>query len=469
MSAGVGIATWSSLLFIALSSIGIALYFNNVQKTPYMDEFFHVPQVQQYCRGNFSSWDPMITTLPGTYLASVGVLYPVAMVTQQLLDEVCTTAVLRSINILFTTANCYLLLCIYTALHPQITPWRAATKATTLTIFPVMYFFTFLYYTDPGSIFFVLMMYYFHIQRYKLLAAMMGVAAILFRQTNIIWVVFVAGLSTQNCIMDWMKMEESDLKSHDGNDLRVLRRFISLVWTNLKKPTLIFDLLLNIIRSTFWYICVGAGFAVFIHLNNGIVVGDRSHHQACLNFPQVFYFLSVALVFGAPHMVSIPKILNFLKFSIKKFILVLAFCSVSFVLIYKFTYVHKYLLADNRHYVFYVWSKIFRRHDSVKYALIPVYCYAAWQVHECLKHKNVFWKSVFFICLLLSTVPQKLMEFRYFIIPYLILRLNMINESLVHTMMEFVLYAVINAGTIYMFGERPFVWENSNDVQRFMW
>ncbi|XP_021370347.1 putative Dol-P-Glc:Glc(2)Man(9)GlcNAc(2)-PP-Dol alpha-1,2-glucosyltransferase [Mizuhopecten yessoensis] len=469
MTAAAEFATWSSLLLVALSSSGIALYINNVQKTPYMDEVFHVPQVQQYCSGNFSSWDPMITTLPGTYLASVGVLYPISMVTQQLLVDMCTTSILRGINILFTTANCYLLLCIYTTLHPQVTPWRAAAIATTLTVFPVMYFFTFLYYTDPGSIFFVLMMYYFHLQGYKLLAAMMGVVAIVFRQTNIIWVVFVAGLSTQTCIMDWMKMEKKPLKSHDGNDLRILKRFISLVWANLRKPSLILELLLNILISTFWYICVGAGFLSFIRLNDGIVVGDKSHHQACLNFPQIFYFLSVALVFAAPHMISVPKILNFIKFSIKNFILVLAFCSMSFILIYKFTYVHKYLLADNRHYVFYVWSKIFRRHEYVKFALIPVYYYAAWQVHECLKHKNVFWKCVYLICLLACTVPQKLMEFRYFIIPYLILRLNMIHESLVHTVLEFILYALINSGTIYIFGEKTFTWENSSDVQRFMW
>ncbi|XP_069101368.1 dol-P-Glc:Glc(2)Man(9)GlcNAc(2)-PP-Dol alpha-1,2-glucosyltransferase-like [Argopecten irradians] len=469
MSAGAGIATCTSILFVALLSIGIALYINNVQKTPYMDEIFHIPQVQQYCGGNFSSWDPMITTLPGTYLASVGVLYPVSMVTQQKLADVCITATLRSINIIFTTANCYLLLCISNVLNPQITPWRAAVKAVTLTLFPVMYFFTFLYYTDPGSIFFVLMLYYFHLRGYRLLAALMGIAAILFRQTNIIWVVFVAGLSTQDCIMDWMKKEKDGSKSKDGNDWRNFKRFLSLLWSNLKKPQLILELLLNILGSTFWYICVGIGFAAFVHQNNGIVVGDRSHHQACLNFPQVFYFLSVSHVFGAPHMIGIQNVLNFIKFSVKKIILVLTFCLVSFVFINKFTYVHKYLLADNRHYVFYVWSKIFRRHDYVRYALIPIYYHAAWQIQECLKHKNVFWKFVFLICLVLSTVPQMLMEFRYFIIPYLILRLNMINESLVRTLMELLLYAAINLGTVYMFGERSFVWENSRDVQRFMW
>jgi len=29
-----------------------------------------MPQVQAYCVGNFSHWDPMITTLPGLYSVS---------------------------------------------------------------------------------------------------------------------------------------------------------------------------------------------------------------------------------------------------------------------------------------------------------------------------------------------------------------------------------------------------------------
>ena len=37
------------------------------------DEPFHVPQTQQYYKGNFSEWDPKITTFPGLYL--VGALW----------------------------------------------------------------------------------------------------------------------------------------------------------------------------------------------------------------------------------------------------------------------------------------------------------------------------------------------------------------------------------------------------------
>ncbi len=39
------------------------------------------------------------------------------------------------------------------------TPLRCVLKTAALSIFPVLYFFTFLYYTDPGSTFCVLLMY----------------------------------------------------------------------------------------------------------------------------------------------------------------------------------------------------------------------------------------------------------------------------------------------------------------------
>ena len=36
-------------------------------------------------------------------------------------------------------------------------------------------------------------------------------------------------------------------------------------------------------------------------------------------------------------------------------------------------YEHPYLLADNRHYPFYIWKNIFRYHHMVKYLLVPGY------------------------------------------------------------------------------------------------
>jgi alpha-1,2-glucosyltransferase len=41
---------------------------------------------------------------------------------------------------------------------------------------------------------------------------------------------------------------------------------------------------------------------------------------------------------------------------------------------------HPFLLADNRHYTFYVWRRVFMLHPAVPYLLVPGYiaCFWAW-------------------------------------------------------------------------------------------
>ena len=92
---------------------------------PYMDEIFHVPQARRYCAGNFSEWDEKITTLPGLYLFSVGLLDPVAKVSglvtagdqRASLLDVCSTKMLRSINLVMSLINLVLLYTITSHLH----------------------------------------------------------------------------------------------------------------------------------------------------------------------------------------------------------------------------------------------------------------------------------------------------------------------------------------------------------------
>ncbi|XP_049669913.1 dol-P-Glc:Glc(2)Man(9)GlcNAc(2)-PP-Dol alpha-1,2-glucosyltransferase isoform X4 [Accipiter gentilis] len=98
----------SCLLFAAI---------NRRQRGPYMDEAFHVPQAQAYCHGRFLQWDPMITTLPGLYLASVGVVKPAARLFGWTGSVVCSVGMLRFINLLFSAGNFYLLYLLLLKIH----------------------------------------------------------------------------------------------------------------------------------------------------------------------------------------------------------------------------------------------------------------------------------------------------------------------------------------------------------------
>ena len=59
---------------------------------------------------------------------------------------------------------------------------------------------------------------------------------------------------------------------------------------------------------------------------------------------------------------------------------------------------HPYLLADNRHYTFYLWRKVIKAHWSMKYLLVPLYVYSWLAICSRLGElssfpENVYWLS----------------------------------------------------------------------------
>ncbi|GFO42816.1 Dol-p-glc:glc(2)man(9)glcnac(2)-pp-dol alpha-1,2-glucosyltransferase [Plakobranchus ocellatus] len=371
------LAFLGAVVFVLVSSVIVLNLMSNVQHEPYMDEIFHIPQAQQYCAYNFSSWDPMITTLPGLYISAVALLQPIASLRNVALHEICTNFNLRIINLVFSSGNFILLFLLSKKLHKNTKvpkhSWDCdVLNAFVLVMFPILHFFTWLFYTDQGSTFCTLFMYLCCLHGQHSIASLAGIAAVLFRQTNVIWVVFCLGLTKAQVLEDQLRLDKKKVKN----------------------------------------------FVIFIVMNP---------------------------------------------------IKVLTFTAAAWYLIRSFTYEHVYLLSDNRHYTFYFWSKIYKRHEFARYALIPVYLYSLYQFY-CLTHaRGLLWRICFAICVLASLVPHSLLEFRYFIIPFYILRLNMQRPCMKLLVVELLFYVCINAAAIFMFTQRPFHWPDSSSAQRFMW
>ena len=87
-------------ILVLFSSI-LFSYINNEQQNPYMDEIFHIPQAQNYCHGNFYHWNDKITTLPGLYIQSLVLLYPIS--------SICNAFYLRLTNV-FMLLGCFLVM-----------------------------------------------------------------------------------------------------------------------------------------------------------------------------------------------------------------------------------------------------------------------------------------------------------------------------------------------------------------------
>jgi alpha-1,2-glucosyltransferase len=199
------------------------------------------------------------------------------------------------------------------------------------------------------------------------------------------------------------------------------------------------------------------------------------------------------------------------------------------------TIIHPFTLADNRHYIFYVFRYTILRHPLIRYLLAPIYLLSFWLVYNTLaganttttsssfpsstptsdrkqtpsksstkpkaqqakmtdpteefeQHKDTSPTSSFFLIYILTTalslITAPLVEPRYFILPWVFLRLhlptptflNNINSSTqqtrinIYLLMETAHHLLINLITGYIFLYRGFSWpQEEGKVQRFMW
>ncbi|KAJ3303542.1 glucosyltransferase [Kappamyces sp. JEL0829] len=399
-----------------------------------MDEVFHYNQTLKYHGGTFD-WDPKITTPPGLY-----VLY--------LLPHV-NLWICRAFNLAAGLVQ-------GTVLR------RFHSSGWTLFFFPPSFFFHFLFYTDTWSTLFVMEgLYYAKQQRYNV-SALWCLASLTLRQTNAVWVAFIAGTSLLDVLATPALCVSLDEIAGPRHLLSVLWGFL---WTCLRK--------LNVVLKRLWPYCVLlALFAGFVVWNGGIALGDKSNHQMSLHFPQLLYFAAFSCFFGLFGLGGPLRVLGAIPGLVQKHWLALAvLVPVAYILVANYTIAHPFLLADNRHYTFYIW-RYFLAKEPLRAALCPVYAVAALVLVSSISHQPVLWILIYVLATVLTLVPSPLIEFRYYIIPFYILRLNMRPgyATAMNRRLELVFYLAINAFTFYMFLCRPFTWASEPwALQRFMW
>ena len=170
---------------------------------------------------------------------------------------------------------------------------------------------------------------------------------------------------------------------------------------------------------------------------------------------------------------------------------------------------HPYLLADNRHYPFYLWRKVIKAHWSIKYLLVPFYVYSwlsicsrlgqyvcrfylilshptslrmiDWFILSSMRHCFMFfalagkfmrrkiWVFGYFVATALVLIPAPLIEFRYYTIPFFFLVLHSHDDDLKSWLLMWSLYLALNVFTVIMFLYRPFHWDHEPGTQRFIW
>ncbi|OGM43164.1 hypothetical protein ABOM_008844 [Aspergillus bombycis] len=389
---------------------------NTVVPEPYLDEAFHIPQAQEYWHHKWTHWDPKITTPPGLYLWSY-LLCACALLLRGSPTELNAEA-LRSTNV--AAAAVFLPLRLQTLLDSlrkerNTRPSGAWLSHTVLNIclFPPLFFFSGLYYTDILALLVVIEAYNWDLKRSTPNASasqtfvfiLLGVAALAFRQTNIFWVaIFFGGLqvirtlrrSAKTCqssnVADiakgGFKNELYDPQVSEASLADYFKTAVSLCTAALGN-------LGQVVISSIPYVVILAAFGGFVLWNNGVVLGHKEFHAAGLHLPQMLYIWPYVFFFSWPILISpvanmilpkisLPKFMHY-GFSEKqtglpKILTFLTIVPVMLATVHYNTIVHPFTLADNRHYVFYVFRILLRTHPAVKYAATIVYFLCGWAV-----------------------------------------------------------------------------------------
>lgn len=205
------VISWSSA--ITLVSLTAAIWSGLIDAfvpEPYLDEVFHIGQAQAYLRGQWHVWDPKLTTPPGLYLASWILLKSQRALDRQLVSTDASTdaSTLRFTNFL---GGALLALMVRSLLllnidvyngrsgrnhesnirrkrSPSWSVWELIHTTINVYLFPPLFFFYGLYYTDVLSALSVLYVYRCYLLKQHIRVVFAGLLSLLFRQTNIFWV-----------------------------------------------------------------------------------------------------------------------------------------------------------------------------------------------------------------------------------------------------------------------------------------
>jgi alpha-1,2-glucosyltransferase len=214
---------------------------------PYADERHHLRQVQAFCSGS-PALDPKLTTVPGFHL--------LAAAAGRLTGD-CSLASVRALNAVIGLAS-VAAFAFAAAASGAADP---ALRTLQYAALPVLLPYHFLAYTDSAPLALLLLSAGLLLRGRSVAAGLAAAASLLFRQSNVVWLLFVAL---------WVLRSQPALTAREA-----LRRL--------------------------WPCLLGLlGFGVFVLVNGGIALGDARAHRAGLHLGNVFFALLLAGVLLLP-------------------------------------------------------------------------------------------------------------------------------------------------------------------------
>ena len=241
-----------------------------------------------------------------------------------------------------------------------------------------------------------------------------------------------------------------------------------------------------------------------------------------LHLPQMLYIWPYMLFFSFPVVVKSLlqdniRLPSNWKIISRQITLCALFTSLAVVVIHFNTTINPFTVADNRHYVFYVF-RLLLRHPAIRYLVAPVYIAAAYLIIQTFGKRPVITQKpganrddssthdnesggcrasfvlVWLATTALSLVTAPLVEPRYCIIPWMIWRLHVpragpsrskredkstgllatildvLRDDGIMLNLEMAWLVIVNAVTGYLFLHKGFAWpQEPGNIQRFLW
>lgn len=301
------------------------LWVHHRQPTPYMDELYHVPQASLFCARLPSlrppPYLPELSTPPGAYLLPT-LLSPLFGCSLRPLRLHASLCVLLTLPLLASVAHSLL-----GRRAPLLADARAWRTAAALATHPPLLFGGALFYTDAPAAAALAAAWALALRGRHASAAAAGLFATSVRQTSAVW---HAALALHGLYL-------TSLGVPPGR----LRRILSAALPHLAAACVVFAALA-------WN-----GFS--------IAVGHREHHAVRPHWAMPAYFGAYASLFGLPLLpLGLPSVFRLAGRRPFSAGCALAGATAALMAGVRATgdRVHRFVLADNRHYSFYLYRRL---------------------------------------------------------------------------------------------------------------
>lgn len=319
-----------------------------------------------------------------------------------------TLGAMRALSVCFSFFSIFIFYLIAKILSPK----DSFLKTLQFAFLPILHIFFFLVYTEPFSLMFTLLSFYFALKKNYNAAGIFGIISTGIRQNNIMWLVFT---------MVYLYVQEHGFTI----SFRLVKEHLKKCWS------FVLGILL---------------FMLFIYLNGGVAIGDAKMHPGNLSIGNIVFALFTFTILFLP--LAVTESVNVAKGLVRnKFFLLFTIVSFGFFWFF-FHNNHPYNLIDFDYFVRNKLLRFFFSSIALKllFFFIAVYAILILKVVE-LQGSYLF---LFYFFAILFLLPSWLIDVRYYVIPFSLFLLFKKERSMPVEIITIVYFLLVDAWIIKM-------------------